>query len=54
LFLYGGQFGAQVIERGIELVDVAPTVARAAELSLPSSATGAVLGEALAEEKRGK
>lgn len=54
LFLYGPQFGAQVIERGIEAVDLAPTVARAAGLSVPSSATGAVLGEAFAEEKRGK
>jgi len=54
LFLYGAQFGAQVIERGVEAVDLAPTVARAAGLSLPSSATGAVLGEAFAEEKRGK
>jgi arylsulfatase A-like enzyme len=54
LFLYGAQFGAQVIERGIEPVDLAPTVARAAGLSLPSSATGEVLGEAFAEEKRGK
>jgi predicted AlkP superfamily pyrophosphatase or phosphodiesterase len=52
LFLYGAQFGAQVIERGIELVDLAPTVARAAGLSVPSSATGAVLGDAFAEEKR--
>jgi arylsulfatase A-like enzyme len=54
LFLYGAQFGAQVIERGIEAVDLAPTVARAAGLSMPSSATGAVLGDAFAEEKRGK
>jgi hypothetical protein len=54
LFLYGAQFGAQVIERRIEPVDLAPTVARAAGLSLPSSATGEVLGEAFAEEKRGK
>jgi hypothetical protein len=54
LFLYGAQFGAQVIERGIEVVDLAPTVARAAGLSVPSSATGVVLGEAFADEKRGK
>ena len=54
LFLYGPQFGAQVIERSIELVDLAPTVARAAGLSVPSSSTGAVLAEAFLEEKRWK
>jgi hypothetical protein len=54
LFLYGTQFGAQVIERSIEAVDLAPTVARAAGLGVPSSSTGAVLGDAFAEEKRGK
>jgi len=54
LFLYGAQFGAQMIERPIELVDLAPTIARAAGLSAPSSATGAVLGEAFADEKHGK
>jgi hypothetical protein len=54
LFLYGAQFGAQVVERAVQTVDVAPTVARAASLSVPSSATGEVLTEAFAEEKHGK
>lgn len=49
LFLYGAQFGRKTIERAIETVDLAPTVARAAGISTPSSATGAVLVEAYAE-----
>jgi len=49
LFLYGAQFGSRRIERAIELVDLAPTMARAAGLSPPSSTTGAVLAEAFAE-----
>lgn len=54
LFLYGAQFAAQVVERAVEVVDLAPTLARAAGLPLPSSATGEVLADAFAEEKRGK
>jgi hypothetical protein len=49
LFLYGPQFGRKQIERTIETVDIAPTVARAASLGMPSSATGDVLAEAFAE-----
>ena len=49
LFLYGPQFGRKQIERGIEAVDLAPTMARAAGLSPPSSSTGEVLAEAFAE-----
>jgi hypothetical protein len=49
LFLYGPQFGKKQIERGIEAVDLAPTIARAAGLSPPSSSTGEVLAEAFAE-----
>ena len=48
LFLYGAQFGAKVIERTIEAVDLAPTIARAAGVGFPSSTTGQVLGEAFA------
>ncbi|HVN06408.1 MAG TPA: alkaline phosphatase family protein [Bryobacteraceae bacterium] len=48
LFLYGAQFAANVIERSIEAVDVAPTIARAAGVGFPSSTTGQVLGEAFA------
>ncbi len=57
LFLYGAQFGAKVIERSIAAVDLAPTVARAAGVPAPSSATGEVLAEAYAEssdDERGK
>jgi hypothetical protein len=49
LFLYGPQFGHKLIERGIQSVDLAPTVARAALIAMPSSATGEVLFEAYAE-----
>jgi hypothetical protein len=49
LFLYGPQFGRKQIERVVEIVDVAPTIARAANLGAPSSATGSVLAEAFAE-----
>jgi len=49
LFLYGTQFGRKQIERSIEVVDLAPTVARAAWIGPPSSSTGDVLAEAFAE-----
>ena len=49
LFLYGPQFGKQAIERTIEAVDLAPTIARAAGMSPPSSAVGEVLADAFAE-----
>jgi hypothetical protein len=56
LFLYGPQFGKKPIERAIRTVDLAPTVARAAGIAAPSSATGDVLAEAYAdgEEERSK
>jgi Type I phosphodiesterase / nucleotide pyrophosphatase len=56
LFLYGPQFGKKLIERAIETVDLAPTVARAAGIAAPSSATGKVLADAYAEgeEERAK
>ena len=57
LFLYGPQFGRKQIERVIETVDLAPTMARAAGFGVPSSATGEVLAEAFAEageDERGK
>jgi len=49
LFLYGPQFGKKTIERAIQTVDLAPTIARAAGIAVPSSATGEVLVEAYAE-----
>jgi arylsulfatase A-like enzyme len=56
LFLYGPQFGKKTMEQAIESVDLAPTVARAAGIGPPSSATGRVLAEAFAdaEEERAK
>jgi len=49
LMLYGPQFARKLVERPIESVDLAPTVARAAGIAVPSSATGEVLMEAYAE-----
>ena len=49
VFLYGPQFGRKLIEHTVEVVDLAPTVARAAGIAAPSSATGSVLAEAYAE-----
>ena len=49
LFLYGQQFGRKLIERAVEAVDLAPTVARAAGIAAPSSSIGKVLAEAYAE-----
>jgi hypothetical protein len=48
LILYGPQFRAAEYERSIELIDVAPTLARAMGTGMPSSSTGRVLGEAFA------
>jgi len=52
LMLYGAQFRPEVFERPVESVDLAPTLARAAMVSAPSSSTGRVLAEAFAEERR--
>jgi len=49
LMLYGPQFARKVVERDIRSVDLAPTVARAAGIPAPSSATGDVLVEVFAE-----
>ena len=49
LCFYGPQFKAGVYKSTVESVDVAPTLAHALGVSFPSSATGRVLGEALAE-----
>ena len=49
LFLYGPSFQPGFYERTIELVDLAPTVARLAGAPLPSSSVGRVLSEAFAE-----
>lgn len=49
LFLYGPQFRAGVYERPVESVDVAPTLARAMGVGMPSSTMGRVLGEGMLE-----
>ena len=49
LCLYGPQFAAGSYENTVELVDVAPTLARVSDVDPPSSSTGRVLTEALAE-----
>jgi len=49
LFFYGPQFRAGTFENAVESVDVAPTLARALGVATPSSSTGRVLAEALAE-----
>jgi arylsulfatase A-like enzyme len=56
LILYGRQFGHKLIESSIEAVDLAPTIARAAGISAPSSAIGDVLVDAYGagEDERAK
>jgi hypothetical protein len=49
LCFYGPQFRAGVHESAVHSVDVAPTLARACGVAAPSSSTGRVLTEALAE-----
>jgi hypothetical protein len=49
LCFYGPQFRAGSHEAPVESVDVAPTLARACGVEAPSSSTGRVLTEALAE-----
>jgi len=49
LCFYGPQFRAGSHEAPVELVDVAPTLARASGAAAPSSSTGRVLTEALVE-----
>ncbi|MGB7763309.1 MAG: alkaline phosphatase family protein [Bryobacteraceae bacterium] len=49
LCLYGPRFRSGLFESPVEAVDVAPTLARACGVPLPSSSTGRVLAEALAE-----
>jgi hypothetical protein len=49
LCFYGPQFRAGQFEQAVEAVDFAPTLSRAMGVAAPSSSTGRVLGEALAE-----
>lgn len=47
LCFYGPQFRTGVFDRGVETVDIAPTLARVLGVGEPSSSTGRVLYEAL-------
>jgi hypothetical protein len=49
LYFYGPQFRPGQFEHMVTAADIAPTLARACGVGPPSSATGRVLGEALAE-----
>ncbi len=49
LYFLGPQFRAGIYERPVDLVDVAPTLARVIGAATPSSSTGRVLAEALVE-----
>jgi hypothetical protein len=49
LCLYGPSFRTGVFEQPVELVDVAPTLARVMGVGAPSSSMGRVLSEAFAE-----
>jgi hypothetical protein len=48
LCFYGPQFRTRLVEYPVEAIDVAPTLARASGMPVPSSSTGRVLGEAFA------
>ncbi len=48
LCFYGAPFRSTVVDRTVEAVDVAPTLARALGVPAPSSTTGKILTEALA------
>ncbi|MEX2262365.1 MAG: alkaline phosphatase family protein [Bryobacteraceae bacterium] len=50
LVFYGNRFPAQTLHTIVELADVAPTLAHAYGVSMPSSATGRVLGEIFKRE----
>jgi len=49
LCFYGPQFRTGQFEQTVQAVDLAPTLARVMGVAPPSSSTGRVLGEALAE-----
>jgi Type I phosphodiesterase / nucleotide pyrophosphatase len=54
LLFYGSPFRAGVVERTVEPVDLAPTLARALRVAPPSSGTGRVLGDVFAWDKKGE
>jgi len=54
LLFYGSQFHARTVERPVEPIDIAPTLARAIRVAAPSSSTGRVLGDVFAPDKKGE
>jgi hypothetical protein len=54
LLFYGSQFVARAVERPVEPVDIAPTLARALRVAAPASSTGRVLGDVFAPDKKGE
>jgi len=54
LIFYGSQFHARTVERPVEPIDIAPTLARALHVATPSSSTGRVLGDVFAPDKKGE
>jgi arylsulfatase A-like enzyme len=54
LLFHGSQFRARTVERPVEPVDIAPTLARALRVAAPSSSTGRVLGDLFAPDKKGE
>jgi hypothetical protein len=54
LLFYGSQFLPQTVERPVEPVDIAPTLARALRVASPSSTIGRVLGDLFAPDKKGE
>ncbi|HLI86812.1 MAG TPA: alkaline phosphatase family protein [Bryobacteraceae bacterium] len=48
LCFYGPQFRPRLVEHPVQAIDVAPTLARASGMPVPSSSLGRVLGEAFA------
>jgi Type I phosphodiesterase / nucleotide pyrophosphatase len=53
LLFYGPQFRAVTVERAVDAVDIAPTLARALRVAVPSSSTGRVLEEVFAPDVKG-
>jgi hypothetical protein len=52
LLFYGSQFQARTVERPVEPVDIAPTLARALRIAAPSSSIGRVIGDVFAPDKK--
>ena len=50
LLLYGPQFRAHTVNSAVDAVDIAPTLARAMHVAMPSSSSGRVLAEVFAPD----